>query len=71
MRPIREKDVLRFQEKIEDAVNCLSLENCIDMPDFIIAECLANYFKQMCDTAYKNEVWHGRQIPVKQIGETE
>lgn len=42
---MREKDRQRFSEKIEQAVNCLSLEGNLNMPDFIIAEMMVSFFE--------------------------
>lgn len=70
MREIGEKDTLRLGEKIENAVNSLSLENCLDMPDFIIGEMMAKIFAAISEAQIKNLQWHGKGIdPGKEIKE--
>lgn len=52
-----EKEIKKLSEKIEEAVNTLSLENYLDMPDFIIAEMLVFHLNTMIKAHNKNEEW--------------
>jgi hypothetical protein len=45
MRLITEKQLKAFSRKIETAINELSLENTVDIPDWVIADYMAEQFK--------------------------
>ena len=62
MRMITEKELSRLSEKIETAINELSLENTVDMPDWIIADYLAEQFESFNSLVVKNKAWHQKEL---------
>ena len=44
---MRDKDKDRLSEKIEEAINILSLEKYLDMPDYLIAQMLVDFMDAM------------------------
>jgi len=44
---MREKDKERLTYKIEEAINTLSLEHYLDLPDWKIAELLVGHFEYL------------------------
>lgn len=59
---MREKDVARLASKIEEAVNTLSLEHYLDMPDFIIGTHMAETFNNMVKAKQATDRWNGRNL---------
>tara|TARA_R100001086_G_scaffold214248_1_gene130253 strand:+ start:773 stop:979 length:207 start_codon:yes stop_codon:yes gene_type:complete len=55
IKKLRQKDIDRLALKIENAINTLSLENYLDMPDFVIGEMLANNFASIVN-AYQTKL---------------
>jgi hypothetical protein len=47
MRMITDKEKTAFRLKIEKAINELSLESTIDMPDWLIAEHMVRMFEEL------------------------
>ena len=63
---MREKDVARLASKIEEAVNTLSLEHYLDMPDFIIGTYLAETFNNMVKARQTTAKWSGKDLKSKE-----
>ena len=48
----------RLSDDIARSVNKLSLEGCVNMPDFIIGDYLAECFKNLVTQTQNNHRWH-------------
>lgn len=51
--PMRQKLVV----EVAALINRFSLENCVDMPDFIIAQHMVDSFETFTDTIQKHRRW--------------
>jgi hypothetical protein len=51
--PMRQKLVI----EVAALINRFSLENCVDMPDFIIAQHMVDSFENLTDTVQKHRRW--------------
>lgn len=49
-----------FRKSIESAINCSSMENGSDTPDFILAEYLTDCLVTFDKTVRAREEWYGR-----------
>lgn len=51
-----------FQDALQELINCHSMENGSDTPDYLLAQylcdCLASYEVAVC----AREKWYGRQV---------
>jgi hypothetical protein len=47
IKPLRDKDKDAFKFKVETAINELSLENCFNLPDWVIAEYLTEKLEDL------------------------
>jgi hypothetical protein len=50
-----------FRKEIEHLINCESMENGSDTPDFILAEYLCNCLAAWDLAVQKREKWYGRE----------
>ena len=48
-----------FQKELESLINKHSIENVVDMPDFILAGMICRMIDAMGDSLKKNLDWHG------------
>jgi hypothetical protein len=48
-----------FKKELGNLINKHSLENSLDMPDFMMAELLVNILKAMRVAKAQNDSWHG------------
>jgi hypothetical protein len=60
-----------FKEKLEKLINCCSIENGSDTPDFILASYLAGCLEVFNQTIVAREKWYGREINVKALARQE
>lgn len=51
-----------FRKSLEHAINCNSMENGSDTPDFILAEYLAGCLTSFDQAMAAREKWYGRPI---------
>ena len=65
MRMITDKEKVAFSLKIETAINELSLENTVDMPDFIIADYMVKQFEAFNLLVVNYKVWHNSSLGEK------
>lgn len=49
----------QFKKELEDLLNKHSVENECDMPDFLLAEMIANFIQAVGEPIKKNLDWHG------------
>lgn len=49
----------RFEKELSTLINKNSMENYFNMPDFIIAENIVCYLKNLSEAIDKNKKWHG------------
>lgn len=51
--------VEKFRQKLEEAINCLSMEGGSDTPDFILAEFLGNCLEAFDRAVSRRKEWYG------------
>jgi hypothetical protein len=51
-----------FVARLQNAVNCLSMENASDTPDFILAEYLCGCLENFDRAVIAREKWYGRDV---------
>lgn len=57
--------VSRFRKELEGLLNCHSMENGCNTPDFILAEYLTNCLRAFDAAVERREQWYGRsECPV-------
>lgn len=62
-----------FRKELERLLNCMSMENCSDTPDFILAQYMTDCLEAHDRAVNRREVWYGRktgepeQVPNKEI----
>ena len=49
-----------FQKELERLINKHSIENQVDMPDFLLAEMVCSFIATVGVSVKKNLDWHGR-----------
>ncbi len=54
---------ISFQQKLTEIINCESMENVSDTPDFILAEYLSDCLETWNRSVKAREKWYGRQVP--------
>lgn len=59
-----EKTYTKFQEELEHLINCYSLENGSNTPDFILAEYLVDCLKAFNKCSRAREKWFGKELKV-------
>ena len=52
----------KFRKELEKLINCNSIENGSDTPDFILANYLTDCLKAFDNALQKREEWWGRSI---------
>lgn len=50
---------IQFEEELRQLINKHSIENVLDMPDFLIAEMLINVINSIGPISKRNLDWHG------------
>ena len=58
-----------FEKELETLINRKSMENYFDMPDFVLAENIVNYMKNLSETLDRSRSLVSRGKPVKVIDE--
>ena len=58
LEEINEVKIEKLSIEIAKAVNRLSLENHVNMPDFLIGDYLAQCFRNLSIQTKRNEDWH-------------
>ena len=56
---LRKKTTKAFEQELEKLINKHSMENTVDMPDFILASMLCSMIEAMGPSLKKNLNWHG------------
>jgi len=58
--PAFDNDNSEFRKGLEQAINCHSMENGSNTPDFILAQYLADCLRAFDKATQHREAWHGR-----------
>jgi len=56
---LRSENSIQFEKELTQLINKHSIENILDMPDFLIAEMLINIINSIGYISKKNLDWHG------------
>lgn len=54
--------VREFRKKLEDLINCCSMENGSDTPDWILAQYLLDCLHAFDVATFQRERWYGRGV---------
>lgn len=57
-----------FKKELKRLINCYSMENGSDTPDFILAEYLTDCLESYDDAVRSREKWYGRKIKEVSVG---
>lgn len=60
-----------FKKELERLINCYSMENGSDTPDFILAEYLTDCLESYDDAVRSREKWYGRKIKEVSVGSSD
>jgi hypothetical protein len=54
----------KFQRELETLINCYSMENGSNTPDWVLAEYLVNCLKNFDTTSRAREKWYGKELTI-------
>ncbi|MBR3672845.1 MAG: hypothetical protein IKN65_00915 [Clostridia bacterium] len=60
-----------FKKEMETIINKLGIDNYFDIPDFILADYLANQLEVLDIIKTKKDKWYGKKITINGIEEIE
>ena len=64
--------ISEFQKKLEELINCESMENGSHTPDFLLAQYLMDCLNAWNKTVNAREQWYGRDAkPINTCGDVE
>ena len=59
---MKKEDVEEFKKELEGVINRYSIDNDLDMPDYIIASLIYSNIDNLIKAHEANKAWHGGRV---------